>query len=173
MNWLDWLLAALLAAAAVRGFFRGFVVEAASLFGIVLGIWAASRFNHRVAMWMGWGGDHEVISFLITFVAVLVAVHLIAKAITKAMDLAMLSLPNKVAGIFFGLLRSAFTISVVLNLLAARSLQVAAMAPDMQEVSVLYGPLKAFAPLVVPALGEGGWAGHALDTVVRETGLPH
>ena len=112
MNWLDWTLLALLAAAAVRGFFRGFVVEIASLVALVLGIWVASRYNARVAAWVGMDAQHEVISFIVTFIGVLIVVHLLAKVITKAMDLAMLGLPNKVAGTFFGALRAAFVLSV-------------------------------------------------------------
>ncbi|MBK9058425.1 MAG: CvpA family protein [Flavobacteriales bacterium] len=88
MNWLDWTLLALLAAAAIRGFFRGFIVEIASLVAVVLGIWVASRYNAHVASWVGMDAQHEVISFIVTFIGVLILVHLLAKVLTKAMDLA-------------------------------------------------------------------------------------
>ncbi|MCO6481597.1 MAG: CvpA family protein [Flavobacteriales bacterium] len=167
MNWLDWVMMALLAAAAVRGFFRGFVVEIASLVALVAGIWAASRYNARVAGWIGLDPQHEVISFLVTFIGVLVAVHLLAKLITKAMDLAMLGLPNKVAGCFFGLLRAAFVLSVVLNILLARA-EVSGLVPrDTLDASVLYKPLRALAPAIVPALGDTQWLREALDAVKR------
>src|SRR5690606_15201990 len=102
MNWLDWLLVALGAVAAVRGFLHGFVVEVASLVGVVAGIWVASRYNASVAGWLGLDPENEAISFVVAFIGVLLLVMLAAKVITKAMDLAMLSLPNKVAGAFFG-----------------------------------------------------------------------
>ena len=79
MNWLDWTLVALLGTAAVRGFFRGFVVEIASLLAVILGIWVAARYNARVAGWIGLDTHHEVISFIITFIAILILVHLLAK----------------------------------------------------------------------------------------------
>lgn len=159
MNWLDWTLLVLLAAAAVRGFFRGFVVELASLVALVLGIWAASRYNARVAAWLGLGLDprQEVVSFLVTFMGVLVLVHLLARVVTKAMDLAQLGLPNKVAGLFFGALRAAFVLSVVLNILLARAEVSGFVTQDTLKGSVVYAPLRAFAPMIVPALGDTRW----------------
>ncbi|HMN06122.1 MAG TPA: CvpA family protein [Flavobacteriales bacterium] len=167
MNWLDWLLLALLVAAAVRGFFRGFVVEIASLFALVVGIWAASRYNARVAGWIGMDAQHEVVSFLVTFVGVLMAVHLLARVITKVMDLAQLGLPNKVAGGLFGLLRAAFVLSVALNILLARAEVTGLVSRDTLEASVLYRPLRAVAPAMVPALGNAQWLQDAVKALQR------
>ena len=170
MNWLDWTLLALLAAAAVRGFFRGFVVEIASLVAVVLGIWVASRYNARVAAWVGMDAQHEVISFIVTFIGVLIVVHLLAKVITKAMDLAMLGLPNKVAGTFFGALRAAFVLSVALNILMARA-EVSGLVPqETLDGSTLYRPLRAFAPFIVPALRDSRWVQDAIDALKKRTG---
>ncbi len=169
MNWLDWTLLALLAMAAVRGFFRGFVVELASLAGIIIGIWAASGYNARVAAWVGLDTGSEAVSFLITFIAVLILVHLLAKVITKAMDLAMLGLPNKVAGTVFGVLRSAFILSVVLNLLASRAETTGMVPQETLDGCKLYRPLRSFAPFIVPALGESRWVQEAVDAMRDRT----
>ncbi len=170
MNWLDWTLLALLAAAAIRGFFRGFIVEIASLVAVVLGIWVASRYNAHVASWVGMDAQHEVISFIVTFIGVLILVHLLAKVLTKAMDLAMLGLPNKVAGTFFGALRAAFVLSVVLNILMARA-EVSGIVPQHAlEGSALYRPLRAFAPFIVPALGDTRWVQDAIEALKERTG---
>lgn len=170
MNWLDWTLAALLGFAAVRGFFRGFVVEVASLVAVILGIWVAVHYNARVAAWVGMDPDQEVVSFIITFIAVLVLVHLLAKAVTKAMDMAMLGLPNKVAGTLFGALRAAFILSVALNILMARA-EVSGLVPQQTlEGSKLYRPLRAFAPFIVPALGDSRWVQEAIDVVKQRGG---
>lgn len=168
MNWLDLLLIALLGFAAVRGFLRGFIVEVCGLVGIVLGIWAATHFSERVATWLDLENDSEVLPFVITFIAVLVLVQLLARAITKAMDLAELSLPNKVAGVFFAVVRKAFVLSVVLNLLFAR--EKAGWPPDQatREGSTLYEPIKSFAPLIIPALKRTKWIERALDELPSE-----
>ncbi|MBP8822147.1 MAG: CvpA family protein [Flavobacteriales bacterium] len=165
MNWLDWLLVAVLVAAAVQGFFRGFVVEVASLLALVLGIWVAVRYNASVAEWIGLDPRKEVISFLVTFIGVLLVVHLLAKALTKALDLAMLALPNKVAGLLFGALRAAFMLSVVLNMLSAHARTSSLVSGDALIGSTLFTPLRAFAPLIVPALGETKWVKNAMDAV--------
>ena len=167
MNWLDWILLAWLTFAAIRGFMRGFVVEVASLVGVIAGIWAAARFNARVAEWIGLDAGHEVISFIVTFLLVLFAIHLLAKLITKAMDLAMLGLPNKVAGTLFGVVRVAFILSVLLNVLMARAELVGTVSPATLEGSRLYAPLRAFAPMIVPALGETKWVQQALDALKK------
>ena len=168
MNWIDIVLLLILGAAAVKGFFRGFIVEVCTLLGLVIGIWAGVHLNERAAQWMGLDPDQAVISFIVVFLAVLVGAHLIGKGLTKVIDVAQLGLPNKLAGVLFGALRSAFVLSVVLNILFAK--EAAAWTPNKEtrEGSVLYEPLRAFAPLILPALGETKWVRKAIDEVERE-----
>lgn len=163
MNWLDWLLVALGAVAAVRGFLHGFVVEVASLVGVVAGIWVASRYNASVAGWLGLDPENEAISFVVAFIGMLLLVMLAAKVITKAMDLAMLSLPNKVAGAFFGVVRTLFIVSVVLNLLISKAGPGGLLSSPTIRGSVLFPPLRAVAPLLVPAFGDSHWVQQAMD----------
>lgn len=167
MCWLDWILLIAIGGAAIRGFFRGFVVEVCALLAWVLGIWAAIRLSDRVGAWVGLDPDRQVLAFGLTFLIVVVAVHFIAKAITQAIDLAELSLPNKVMGTVFGALRSAFVLSVVLNVLHA-SPQAEEKLDAISEGSALYGPVRAFAPLVVPALKKTKWVQRAIQEVRKE-----
>jgi membrane protein required for colicin V production len=167
MSGLDWVLVALLGFAAVRGFFRGFVVEVASLVAVIAGIWVAAHYNARVAAWVGMDARNEVFSFIITFIAVLVLVHLLANVITKAMDMAMLGLPNKVAGTLFGALRASFILSVVLNILMASPKVVGLVSQQTLDRSHLYRPLRAFAPSILPALGDSRWVQKAIEAVKK------
>lgn len=48
MDWLDILILILLGASAWKGFRRGFIIELASLVGLVLGIWAGIHLSDRV-----------------------------------------------------------------------------------------------------------------------------
>jgi membrane protein required for colicin V production len=168
MNWLDWVLLALLAFAAVQGFLHGFVRELASLVAWVAGIWAGIHLNDRVAAWFGLDPGQEAVSFLVTFLLVLAAVNLLGRALTTAIDVAQLSLPNKVAGVAFAVVRKAFVLSVLLNILFAK--EEASWTPDRRtrEGSVLYAPVRAFAPLLVPALGGTKWVKKALERVEKE-----
>lgn len=170
MNWLDWVLLVSLGIGAFRGFRNGFIIEVCSLVGLVLGLWGAAHFSGRVAERLGWEDDHSALAFLITFLAVLVLVGLLGRALTKAIDIALLTLPNKVAGTVLGLLRSAFMLSVLLNCVPS------AMGengiPDAQtcEASTLHGPVRAFAPLIVPELGHRKWVQRTLERVKAESG---
>lgn len=167
MNWLDLLLIALLGYSAVRGFMRGFIVEVCGLIGLVLGIWGAVHGSRRVGEWLHLDPSQEWLSFIITVLAVLAIVHLLARMVTKAMDLASLSLPNKVAGSLFALLRQAFTLSVLLNVLVVK--QLGGWPPDQatQAGSMLYTPLRAFAPAIVPALGNSKWMRSTIDDITH------
>jgi membrane protein required for colicin V production len=152
MNWLDWLVLLVLALAAFKGFQRGFIVELASLVALVLGIWAAVHVSDRVA----------ALAFLVTFIAVLLAVHLLARGLTALVDLAQMGLPNKLVGIFFSVLRSAFSLSVAFNLLVGYS--EGTMPPaNVREASRFYAPIRAFAPMLVPALGDTKWVRYAVE----------
>lgn len=156
MNCLDLLILLLLAMAAWKGFRRGFLIELASLAGLALGIWAGLRFSDRVTAALELEVKHAAAAFLITFVLVLVLVVLLGHLLTKVIDLAQLSLPNKVAGVALGALRSAFTLSIALNLMLGFSEGAFPPEPTRGE-SALVEPLRAFAPLVVPQLEDAEW----------------
>lgn len=167
MNWLDWVLIAFLAMAAFKGFQRGFIIELASLIALVLGIWAGIHLSERVTEAMGLEVKSAAFAFLITFVLVLVVVHVLARFLTKLIDLAQLGLPNKLAGILFGVLRSAFTLSIALNLLMAYTSR-KTPPEEARQGSTLHGPIASFAPLLVPALEETKWVRRVVDAVKEE-----
>jgi len=167
MNWLDWLLVSFLAMAAFKGFQRGFIIELASLVALVLGIWAGIHLSERVTEAMGLEVKSAALAFLITFILVLVAVHLLARLLTKLIDLAQLGIPNKLAGILFGVVRSAFMLSIALNLLASYT-NGSTPPAEAREGSTLHAPITAFAPLLVPALEETKWVRRVMDAVKEE-----
>jgi len=169
MNWLDWAIMIMLGLAALQGFSRGFIVELASLVALIAGIWVATRFSSRVATAIGLDPAKEILAFVVTFLLVLLAVHLLARFLTTLLNAAELGLPNKLAGILFGLLRSAFTLSIALNLLLGYSK--GDMPPkQIQEGSIFCAPLKSFAPLIIPALGKTKWVHRVLEDVKERTG---
>jgi len=168
MNWLDIVLLVALGFGAFRGFRNGFIIELCSLLGLLLGIWGAVHFSNRVAVWLGPSENKIALAFLVTFVAVVVLVALLGRALTKAIDLAQLTLPNKVTGIIFGVLRMAFLLSVLLNVGPIRS--GGRTIPDARtcEGSALYAPLRSVAPFIIPALGESKWVKHTIEQVKEE-----
>jgi membrane protein required for colicin V production len=168
MNGMDWMLLALLGIAVVQGFLHGFIRELAGLLAWVVGIWAGIHLNDRMAGWLGLDPAQEALSFLVTFLLVLLAVHLLGRALTTAIDAAQLSLPNKVAGMAFALVRKAFVLSVLINLFAAWQTPRWSALREALDASVVAAPLRAFAPMVVPALGEAKWVGLTLERLEQE-----
>lgn len=167
MNLLDWILLALLAMAAFKGFQRGFIIELASLVALVLGIWVAAHFSDRVSTLFGIDAANTALAFLVTFLAVLLTVHLLARFLTTLIDLAQLELPNKLAGVVFGLIRSVFTLSIALNLLVGYT-EGAVPSKELCAGSSFYGPVRQMAPFIIPALGETKWVKDAVEAVKRE-----
>jgi len=167
MNWLDLLLLVLLGIAAFKGFTRGFIIEVCSLLALVLGIWAGVHLSGRVGEAIGLDADRTAIAFLATFVLVLIGTYLLGRGLTKLIDIAQLGFPNKLAGIGFGVLRSAFTLSIVLNLLIGWS-SGAMPSAEARDASSLHDPVRGLAPFVVPALGETKWVRDVVDQLKRE-----
>lgn len=169
MNWLDWTLFALMALAAFKGFSRGGIVEICSLLALIVGIWAATRFSTPMAEVVGLDAERTVLAFVLTFIIVLVGVHLLARMLTALIDLAQLGLPNRIMGLFIGALRSAFTLSVLLNLSAGWSDN--AFPPEKACAgSALHAPLLAFAPFVIPSLGNTKWVKDVLEHAADKAG---
>lgn len=170
MNWVDFSLLAIICFAALRGFMRGFVLELCGLIGLVLGIWGAIHFHHRLAGWLGIQDRHEAISFLIAVFMILVAVHFLGVALTKVIEAAELSLPNQLGGTLLGAVRTAFTLSVLLNVLSAGSDRGQKPLVEPLRVSVLAAPLRGFAPAIIPELGETKWVRRAIEALEHGAG---
>ena len=170
-NWLDLLIVLWLCIAAFTGYRRGFIVEACSLLALFVGIYAAVHFSDHVGAWIGLGSERTIITFLVTFLIVIVLVHLLARALTALIDLAMLGLANRLAGIVAGIVRSLFMLSVFLNIVLAYS--DGAIPPQhVREHSRLEGPIRSFAPMLIPSLGETKWIDEMIDRLRMEaTGI--
>ncbi len=86
------------------------------------------------------------------------------RSLTAVVDIAQLSLPNKVAGLFFSALRSVFILSVILNMLMGYS--GGAIPPaEARAGSMLMAPVQAVAPMLVPALEGTKWVRRAVEEV--------
>lgn len=170
MNWLDALILLMLALAAWKGFSRGFIIELASLVGIALGAWAGLHMSERVTAALELEVGNEALAFLITFLLVLLLIHLVARLLTQVIDIAQLSLPNKLAGILFGVLRSAFVLSIALNLMLGFGKD--GLIPEKaRSESVAYPLLRPIAPAIIPALKETKWVRAALERAEEELDL--
>jgi membrane protein required for colicin V production len=157
MNYIDLVLGLLLLFAAFRGFSNGFVAEVASLLALVLGIWGAIHFSHLMTGFIIDTFDYQpkylgLISFLITFVIIVVIIYLIGKAVETLLYAIALGFLNKLAGILFGVIKSALILSVLLLIFEEFDEDAHILPKDVKAESQMYEPVKNLVPTVLPFL---------------------
>ncbi len=157
LNYFDIVIAILLLWSAYRGFSKGFLIMAASLAALILGVWGAIRFsdltaNLLIENFTLSGKYTALIAFALTFIAIVIAVHLLARAMDKLVKAVALGIVNRLAGLLFALLRTAFILSIVLVLLNSIDQRAPFIPEEHKENSLLYKPLLKFAPAIFPYL---------------------
>ena len=157
VNYFDFIIAIFLLWSAYRGITKGFLIMAASLAALVLGVWGAIRFSHLTAALMISYFSMEtkylaLISFALTFTIIVILVHLLSRALDKLVKAVALGLVNRLAGLLFGMLKTAFLISIILVILNGIDSRVPFIPKEHKENSLLYQPLSRLAPGIFPFL---------------------
>jgi len=157
MNTVDIVLGIFLLYGLVRGFFRGFLTELASLVGLVAGIYGAIHFSYYAGEFLSQHVDWDIdiinlASLAITFLIIIFVVSLVGKMLTKVADFAALGIVNKLLGAIFGLLKSAFVASVIIMFLMTSNKTLEFVETETLEESVLYEPVAVIAPIILPSI---------------------
>ncbi len=157
MNVLDIVLGVFLLVGLFQGFRKGFFVELASLLGLILGVIGAIYFSHFVSGFLikffSWKEQTvNLVAFAITFIGIVILVSMLAKVLTQMADIAALGLINKFFGGVFGLLSSAFFLSVLLLFFNSFEQDFSILEEEKKEASILYKPISSLAPMVLPKL---------------------
>lgn len=161
MNYFDLIFAILLLWSAYQGITKGFLIMAASLAALVLGVWGAIRFSDLTA---GLLIEHlnltsrytALIAFAVTFTGIVIAVHLLARGLDKLVKAVALGFVNRLAGLAFAVLRTAFIISIVLVILNSIDRRAPFIPEEHKGNSLLYNPLSKLAPAIFPYLNFEG-----------------
>jgi membrane protein required for colicin V production len=143
--------------AAFKGFSRGFILQAASLAALILGIYGAIKFSgYTAALLMEKMGSHgenlPLISFAVTFLIIVIAIHFLAKLFEKMLELIALSFLNRIFGVLFNLIKYAFIMSSFLVVLNGFNRRTHFIPQEKINESKLYIPLSNLAPLIFPYL---------------------
>lgn len=157
MNFLDIAVIIVFVWGAYKGFTKGFLVSFASLLALFAGIFGATKFSSITAGILVRNNIltekyADLIAFSLTFLLIIVVIHIIARILTRIIEAVELGLLNRIAGVFFNLLKSAFIISVVLVLFNYINNSVQIVNPQKLDNSIFYKPLSKFAPSVFPYL---------------------
>lgn len=134
----------------------------ASLAALLLGVFGAIKLRPVFAALLDSIFDispefMNVIAFSVAFVSIVLVVHLVAFVIEKLVKAVALSFVNRLLGMAFGLLVTAFVISMILWPVNQINAERQIIKPERIEGSLLYRPLSAFAPAVFPYLKRQDW----------------
>jgi membrane protein required for colicin V production len=157
MNTLDFILIALLIWGAIMGFRRGFFREAAAFFGLVIGIFLAiilSDIAGRVITGMvDWNPmPIKVLVFVLSFSLVVIGLWAIGASLTRLFKVIMLNMLNRLAGLVFGVLKTAMLVSVVFFFIRLINEQWMLFSDETFDNSVIYGMLEGLAPWLFKGL---------------------
>ncbi|MFW5892367.1 MAG: CvpA family protein [Bacteroidota bacterium] len=156
MNHIDIILSIPLVIGALRGFMKGFIREAASLGGLIAGIYFAAIFAETVGIYitqyLSWDqGTIKIVAFVMILIVVLIVVNIVARIIEKIFKMVGLNFLNRMAGVVAGTLKIAFILSIILIFFNYINRNEMLMSKKTQEESFLYNPLSRFAPSVIPS----------------------
>lgn len=143
MNILDIIIVIVLVLGAINGFRKGFFYEAAGLIGLVAGIYLAVLLTDiagTIAETLtSWNiGAVKVTVFIIIFILVVILVRLIGNALTKLFKAIYLNFLNRIAGLFFGLLKWAFLLAVLITIIEYLDSSEHIISENLVENSRLY-----------------------------------
>ena len=135
MNWLDYVLLAIIVVTAIIGIVKGFVRQVIGLAAVIVGLVLAVVYYAQTARIFMTFVKNQLVSnflgFLLIFVVVLVAGAILGHLITKAM-VGPLALVNRLFGAFFGLVKAVLICGILVFALVAFD-----MARPAVETSVL------------------------------------
>jgi len=144
----------------------------ASLLALVLGILGAMKLRYMFASLLDSvftiNPDHiNVIAFAVAFVSIVIGVHLVAFFVDKLIRAVALNFVNRLLGMAFGVVITAFVISMILWPVNQVNAERQIIKPKHIEGSLLYKPLSSFAPAVFPYLKKQEWKEYIPDRKLK------
>lgn len=159
MNYFDIIFVIPLLWGAYKGFTKGFVLEIASFLALGLGVWGGLKFSCLSAEYLSKLFNISeklmpLISFSVVFIVIVIAVFLLAKLLQSVLKKAALGLVNRLLGLVFGVLKFAFILSIILNLVNVFNKEVEFITPEKKETSLLYNPIEKLSQLLIPGIKD-------------------
>ncbi|MCQ2208656.1 MAG: CvpA family protein [Paludibacteraceae bacterium] len=152
---LDIILLAILVFAIIRGLMKGFVMEIASLVGIVIGLFIARNFGQDLVGWLVSATGlqveiNNIVSFVIVFVLAMILVRFAAILIAKILKFAMLGWLDKLLGGIASLIKCLLVMSVLIYSFDKVNNYLHIVSQETIAQSKLYEPVKSLAYIVFP-----------------------
>ncbi len=143
--------------AIYKGYTRGFILQAATLAALILGIFGAIKFSGFTAtiiiekLHFNWEYMH-LVAFAITFIGIVIGIHFLAGLFEKLLRAISINFMNRLLGVIFNLIKYAFIISAILVVINGINRRINFLPEEKINQSILFKPLSALAPMLFPYL---------------------
>lgn len=159
MNFIDIVILVPIIYAAWKGFKHGLIIEIFTLLALFVGIYAGIHFSDLTANFLrknvGMTSKYvPVIAFTLTFLGIGAMVYFLGKTIEKIIKVTQLTPINKLAGVFFSVLKYIYILSTLLILLESYDEKIGFFPPKMKEESLLYHPIMQVSKTSIPGMKE-------------------
>lgn len=155
----DLILLILFVPAIIGGIRKGFIQQLAGLIALILGIWAGYHFSYflsgKLNIWLHSASSLvNILSFALIFIAVLIIVSLIGQFVSGVVKLAFLGWLDKILGIIFSIIKTAFILSIVIYILNSLDSLWSFLPKEDLAKSGFYSIIEQIAPKIFPYLKE-------------------
>lgn len=145
LNYIDLAVVCLLFYGLVRGAFRGFFVEIASLLALVLGVFGALHFSSFTAGLLAKYLEWEylpLLAFALTFIGIIIGVAWIGKLLTKLAKVILLGFLNRLLGAVFGACKWLVICGVLIWILGQINVFISFLPEEITNGSLFFEPLQ-------------------------------
>lgn len=158
LGWIDWSFIAILALSLLVGLWRGFVFEVMSLAGWLVAWfgsqWAAPQLVPHLPVAVAGSPLRMAAALVLCFVGILVAWALLARLLRLLIHATPLSIPDRLLGAGFGVLRGGVLLLAVASVLALTPAAQSTAWRTSQGARWLEISLQALKPLLPPGVQD-------------------
>jgi membrane protein required for colicin V production len=159
MNFIDIILLVPIIYAAWKGFKHGLIIEIFTLLALFVGVYAGIHFSDMTAGFLrkslGLTSNYvPVIAFTVTFLGIGAMVYFLGKTIERLIKVTQLTPINKLAGVFFSVLKYVYIVSTLLVLIESYDEKIGFFPSKLKESSLLYHPVMQVSKTSIPGMKE-------------------
>ncbi|NDV77356.1 CvpA family protein [Dysgonomonas sp. 511] len=157
LHWFDLVILIIIGLTLVRGAFSGFIMQAATLLGVILGAIFAGKLSEIIApklMELVNASSHIIspLSYIVAFVLIMIALIFAGKLLESAIDALKMTALNRLAGAIFCAVKWLIVFSIILNIVVEFDQNRQLIKDDVRETSVSYPYIMKIAQTVIPYL---------------------
>ena len=126
LQWVDWIIIAIVGLSALTGLFRGFIKELIALGVWVVGVWAGYKYSQSLNPWLQPYIQDQSIRTIIAFAVILLGVLISGGIINLLLGLILrstgLGSMDTILGVVFGFIRGVFIVALIIAVMNMTSL---------------------------------------------------